>query len=415
MHRRAAIGKVLIALRDTRVVLLHGARQTGKTILAKQVCEAEGASRRYLTLDDAAVRGNAAADPQGFIDGLPARVVIDEVQRVPELFLAIKMAVDRDPTPGRFLLTGSANAMLLPRVGDSLAGRIEVRELWPLSQGEIEGREDGFVDAVFAEGPLAKREMRTETSKVSLLERIVRGGFPEPVDRSDGERREEWFRSYISRVLERDVRELANVEGLKEFPRLLSLMASRVGGLMNFADLSRSLSMPQSTLKRYVSLLQATFIVTTSPAWASNLGVRLTKSPKVYLCDTGLASSLLGLSADGLTHNSNAAGGLLENFVALELLKQLGWSRTRASLYHFRTLSGKEVDLVLEDRAGNIVGIEVKWTGSIGPGDFKGLHELREIAGERFKRGVVLYSGEQTLGFGKQFEAAPIEALWRMA
>lgn len=403
MHTRNLQGQLRAALADTPVVLVHGARQTGKSTLTQSLVEGGGETRRYLTLDDATVLAAAESDPGGFISSLEGPVVIDEVQRAPALFMAIKAEVDRNRRPGRFLLTGSANIMLLPKLSESLAGRIEILTLWPFSQGEIEGRVEGFIDAVFAEQFSSSRVMGA--AGPSLLERIVNGGYPEPLTRKDEARKAAWFSSYISTILQRDVRDLANIEGLSDLPRLLMLIASRTSGLLNFADLARSLSLPQSTLKRYFALLEATFMVVLIPAWSSNQGLRLTKAPKIMLGDTGLAAHLLGMSIERLKIDGNARGALLENFVAMELMKQATWSKTKVKMFHFRTTSGKEVDLVLEDAAGRVVGIEIKGAASVGKRDFEGLRALKETAGEKFVRGVVLHDGGEVVQFGREFVA----------
>lgn len=411
MHTRGVIEVARRALADTPVVLIHGARQTGKSTLARAIAEGQP-PRRYLTLDDAGVLSAATTDPQGFLAGLEGPVVLDEVQRAPGLFPAIKAAVDRDRTPGRFLLTGSANVLLLPRISESLAGRVQIVTLWPLSQGEIQDRPGGFIDAVLARRLAA---LPPAERGPALPERVARGGFPEPLTRKESDRRSGWFGAHLTTILQRDVRDLANIDGLTELPRLLKLLASRVSGLLNFADLSRGLSIPQTTLKRYFSLLETTFLVVLLPAWSASTGLRLTKSPKILLADTGLAADLLGLDGRRLAAEPAAMGPLLENFVALELLKQAGWSRTRVGLFHFRTANGRAVDIVLEDAAGRIVGIEVKSAATPSAGDFAGLHSLREAAGERFVRGVVLYGGQEAVAFGKDMHALPVRTLWDTA
>ncbi len=409
MRTRNLLANVQAALADTPVVLLQGARQTGKSTLAQMLTE-RATVRRYLTLDDSTVLAAAMADPAGFIDGLEGPVVIDEVQRAPELFPAIKASVDRHRKPGRFLLTGSANVLLVPRISESLAGRVELATLWPLSQGEIEGRRETFIDRVFAARLPAFKS--SGSSATSLLDRITRGGYPEPLERGSAERRAAWYGSYVSTILQRDVRDMANIEGLADFPRLLALIASRTSGLLNFADLSRGLSMPQSTLKRYFALLEATYLVVTLPAWSSNQGLRLTKAPKVILADTGLACHVLGVDRARLKADGSMRGSLLENFIAMELIKQSGWSRTKPRLFHFRTPIGREVDLVLEDAAGRLVGIEVKSSSSVSAGDLSGLRTLQEVAGERFVRGIVLYDGREVVAFGKDVVAVPIQGVW---
>jgi predicted AAA+ superfamily ATPase len=391
------------------VVLLNGARQTGKSTLVGSG-ELGDYNARYLTLDEAGVLAAAEADPAGFLSGLEGPVILDEVQRSPGLFPAIKMEVDRDRRPGRFLLTGSANVLLLPRLSESLAGRMEIMTLWPLSQGEIEGVKEGFVDAVFSGDPLPIGDDPGGTP--NLHERLLRGGYPEVLSRSSESRRRAWFDSHITTILQRDVRDLSNIEGLTQLPRLLSLLAARSASLVNYAELSRSASMPQSTLKRYVSLLEATFLVRTLPAWSSNLSKRLVRSPKLLLCDTGLISAMQGLNAERLASDPVLMGPLLENFVAMELRKQSAWSQTQPRIFHFRTQAGQEVDLVMENAAGRIVGVEVKSSATVGSRDFRGLRALAEASGDRFLCGIVLYTGKTAVPFGDNLHALPVSSLW---
>lgn len=410
MKRRNLTSQILSALQDTPVVYLQGPRQAGKSTLA-QALRHNGHDADYFTLDDAATLAGAQSDPEGFIANLPERVVLDEVQRVPELFRAIKRAVDARRLPGRFLLTGSAQALVLPKLSESLAGRMEVLTLWPFSQGEIEGCREGFVDACFARDftPGPSRGV----SWPALAERIVAGGYPEAVSRTDARRRQAWFSSYLTTILERDVRDLANVAGLRELPRLLRLAASRAMGLLNFADLSRDAAMPQTTLQRYWALFEATFLARTLPPWHANLGLRLVKTPKVLTGDTGLLCHLLGLDAERLQADDLMTGAALESFAACELTKQITWSETRPGMFHYRTHTQQEVDFVLEDARGRLVGIEVKKTASPASSDFKGLRHLQEQTGKRFLRGLLLYTGSASVAFGPNLYAVPVSALWR--
>jgi uncharacterized protein len=409
MIRRHISGLLLEALADNPVVLLHGARQTGKSTLAHWVATEEHRAR-YLTLDDAGVLAAAKGDPAGFIAGLEGAVVLDEVQRAPELFLAIKAAVDRDRSPGRFLLTGSADVMLLPDLSESLAGRMEVLTLWPLSQGETEEVKEGFIDAVFSDA--LPQKMKSQENISALLGRVLRGGYPVVHARTSEERQKAWFGSYLTTILQRDVRDLANIEGLTQLPRLLSLLAARATSLLNLSELSRSIAIPQTTLKRYMALLETTFLVRTLPAWSGNLGKRLVKAPKLLLSDTGLMSSLLDLNRTRVAKDTNLLGPLLENFAVMELEKQRAWSRAQPRLFHFRTQTGQEVDLILEDSAGHLVGVEVKAGATVNTQDFKGLRAFAEMTGRRFRRGVVLYTGTESIPFGPRLHALPIGALW---
>ncbi len=396
------------ALADRPVVLLNGARQVGKSTLAQSLTAETGAD--YLTFDEPTVLAAATGDPSGFVAGLRGPVVLDEIQRVPELFLALKASVDRDRRPGRFLLTGSADVLTLPRVADSLAGRMEILTLHPLSQGEIEARPEVSIDALFAREYVPPR--CPALPRPELLERLTIGGYPEVIEKRSESRRRAWFASYITSILQRDVRDLANIEDLSALPRLLALLASRSATLLNYAELARSSGLPASTLKRYIALLERTFLVQTLPAWASNLSKRLVKSPKILLHDTGLLAHLLGLNAERLEREPQMLGPLLETFVALEFRKQITWSALQPVLHHFRTQAGQEVDFLLEDAAGRIVGVEVKAGATVQERDVRALRDLGDELGERFVRGVVLYTGERAVPFGSKVMALPVQALW---
>jgi predicted AAA+ superfamily ATPase len=398
------------ALDDTPVVLILGPRQSGKTTLCQWV--AEGRGGRVISLDEAAVHSAATADPDGFIGALEGFVVLDEIQKAPALLSAIKLAVDRRREPGRFLLTGSADVFALPRVSESLAGRLEALTLWPLSQGELERRKESFIDAVFA--PRLPHFRGRVESRADLFERALRGGFPEAVTRTDPRRRRAWFRSYVTSILERDVRDWASITGLTELPRLLTLLAARSSSLLNVAELSRSLGLPHTTLTRYLALLEHTFLVRRTSAWSGGRGRRVMRASRVWMCDTGLLADLCGLGMSRLAESPADAGPLLETFVAAEITKQLGWNRRRVELLHFRTLAGREVDLVLEAADGSVVGIEVKAAATVGKAEFKGLEALREAAGKRFARGIVLYTGREALPFGEDLWALPVGAIWQL-
>jgi predicted AAA+ superfamily ATPase len=414
MYRRNSHQLVRDALADTPVVLVNGARQVGKSTLVAGIAAQSDA--HVVSLDDATVLAAATADPTGWLASLPGSpIVIDEVQKVPDLFSAIKLVVDADRRPGRFLLTGSANVLLLPRISESLAGRMEIITLEPLSQGEIRGRKERFVDTVFAdELPRwggTRRQART-AHEPDLVGTVLTGGFPEVLDRSEQRRRRAWFASYITAILQRDVRDLAHIEGLTDMPRLLSLLAARVGALLNSSELSRSSGIANTTLKRYLTLLEATFLFRPLPAWSVNLSKRLVKSPKIHVIDTGLAAHLAGHGEPGIAREPTSLGPLLEGFVVGELRKQSSWSNARVGLFHYRTLSGREVDLLLENERGSVVGLEIKAAASVSNRDFTGLRVLADDVGERFTRGIVLYRGDKTVAFGDCLHAVPIPALW---
>jgi predicted AAA+ superfamily ATPase len=396
------------ALAHARVVLVNGPRQAGKTTLVRHLVENEGASREYLTLDDAGVLTAARRDPTGFVAGLSTPVVIDEVQRAPELFRAIKVAVDRDRHPGRFLLTGSANVLLLPRLANALVGRMEILTLWPLSEGERRGIREGFVDAAFRDGPPVLKP--ASGRHVDLVERLLTGGFPEPALHG---RRDAWFRGYVTTLLERDVRDLARLEQLTVLPPLLDLLAARSGSLLNTAELSRISALPHNTVRRHLALFEALYLTRRIPAWSGSATKRLAKTPKLFFTDTGLMAHLLQLSPERLRARPTLLGPLLENFAVMEIHKELGWNRTPATMFHYRSHAGHEVDIVLEGPAGHLVGIEVKASSTISASDLRGLQALQADRPKRFHRGLILYRGQTVVPFGPRLHAVPIDALWR--
>lgn len=401
------------ALSDTPVVFLRGARQTGKTTLVKQLAEApagEG-SRQYISLDSATALAGALEDPTGFLQGLKKPVVIDEAQRASALMLAIKEDVDRERQAGRYLLTGSANILTLPGIADSLAGRMEVLTLYPLSQGEIAGLQEDFISTLFAKEFLLEHTNKTLLTREKLLEAIALGGYPEVLSRSNPKRRTAWFDSYITTLVERDIRDISNIQDISGLIRLLRLLGVRSGTLYNQAELSRSVGMPASTLGRYIPLLEALFLVWFLPAWSSNLSKRLVKSPKVHISDSGLACHLCGADEDRLANDSIMAGRLLESFVVGELLKQNSWTEHPVSLYHYRSQSGEEVDVVLEDRAGRVAAVEVKLAASVASHDIKGLASLRDALGDHFVRGVIMYTGQDIMPMGDRIYAVPVEVM----
>lgn len=409
MIRRFTTRLLRAALGDSPVVLLHGARQTGKSTLVRQIAETDRPGR-YITLDNAVMLAAAREDPAAFLAGIEGPVAIDEIQRAPELFLAIKAEVDRNRQPGRFLLTGSANVLLIPNLSDSLAGRMEILTLRPFSQGELADSQEAFIDVVFGKSLPALQAAPLGWPALSRM--LLAGGYPPAVSRPSIERRHAWFGSYVTTILERDVRDIANVEALRALPRLLSLIAARSASLLNFAELARAAAIPQSSLKRYFGLFETTFLAQLVPAWSSNLSKRLVKSPKVYLVDTGLAGYLLGLDSARLNADPHLRGPLLETFVVNELAKQASWSTRHPRLYHFRETMGAEVDVVLEDPTGQVVGVEVKASSTVTGHDFKGLRELQVTAGKSFRRGIVLYTGAEAVSFGAGLHALPLSWLW---
>ena len=411
MFHRHIAGNLLQALEDTPAVLVNGARQTGKSTLVQSTLLLKR-GRQYLTFDDPGVLAAAKRDPNGFIAGLNTAVTLDEVQHVPELFPVIKAAIDRKREAGRFLLAGSANVLLLPKLSESLAGRLELLTLWPFSQGEMKGIREGFIDALFSKQPVWTSGAAGEIRREELFETILAGGYPLAVARHTGARRKAWFQSCLTTILQRDVRDLAHVADVTALPRLLGVVAARAGGLLNFADLSRTLALPQTTLKRYFALLEATFLVQLLRPWSSNLGQRLIQTPKVYLDDTGLLAQLTGLTVERLKVDGALAGGVLENFVLMELRKQSAWSESQPEFFFWRTAAGQEVDIVLEDSAGRLVGIEIKAGATLGGRDVRGLQAMATATGKRWVRGVVLYTGTEVIPFAANLHGLPVSRLW---
>ncbi len=408
MYQRNIVPKVTSALADTRVVLLNGARQVGKSTLAQQLAQQRGG--QYLTLDDPVVAELARTDPSALIAGASGLTVIDEVQSAPALFAALKREVDRHPVPGRFLLTGSANVFMLPAAAESLAGRMEVLTLEPLSQAEIESSTHNLVDALFDASPWARRTVPTD--RAGVVCRLLSGGFPEALGRTEPQRRDAWFRAYLSSLLQRDVRNYANIEGLHDLPRLLSLLAARTSSLLNMSEVSRATGIAHSTLRRYLTLLEALFIVQPLPAWSVNLGKRLVKAPKMHLIDAGLTAHLQGHTDPATLALSPQLGPLLETFVVQEIRRHLRWAEVAATAWHFRTSAGREVDLVLETSDRRIVGVEVKASANLTQSDFNGLREIAHAAGQGFTKGIVLYTGEQLMPFEDRLWAVPLGVLW---
>ena len=407
LYPRYAEPRLTEALADSPVVLIHGPRQCGKTTLARVVGERMGYA--YVNFDDDVARGAAEADPAGFVADLPEHTILDEVQRVPALFAALKTAVDRKRVAGRFMLTGSANVLLVPKLADSLAGRMQILRLHPLAQCELARRAPGFLDVLFRGGFKTRQTGRLAGQ---LAERIAAGGYPAALARPTEKRRATWYRDYLEAFVQRDVRDLARISALDALPRLLSLAAAQTARLLNVADLSATFQLSRPTIRDYVTLLERVFLLETLPPWHSNRLSRLVKTPKLHLGDSGLACALLGVDAASLAADRPLLGQLLETFVFQELRRQASWRDEPIGFFHFRDKDGAEVDIVLERGARELVGVEVKASATVTVADFRGMRKLREAAGKRFAAGVVLYDGEITASFGDGFFAVPLRALW---
>lgn len=409
LYNRFVLPRLIQALADTPVVLVHGPRQCGKTTLTRMVGDAAGYA--YVSFDDDVLRAAAQADPVGFVGDLPGKVILDEVQRVPELFTTLKASVDRDRRPGRFILTGSSNVLLLPRLADSLAGRMEILRLHPLAQAELAARPPGFLGSLFGDGFKGAPQARLGKE---LTERIVSGGYPPALARSLPRRQAAWYRDYVETLTQRDVRDLARVSALDAVPRLLALAAGQTARLLNVADLASPFQLSRPTIRDYLTLLERVFLLEELSPWHSNRLSRLIKTPKLHLGDTGLACALLGVNAVALESDRQLLGQMAETFVFQELRRQASWHEEPVTFHHFRDKDGVEVDIVLEGAGLRLAGVEVKASATVTAADFRGLRKLKEAVGERFATGVVLYDGEATVSFGGGLFAAPIRSLWAM-
>jgi len=407
LYPRFTEAVLLETLADTPAVLIHGPRQCGKTTLARRVGEARDYA--YFSFDDDVTLAAAKADPVGFVGDLPERVVLDEVQRAPVIFPALKSAVDRHRTPGRFLLTGSANVLLLPALADSLAGRLGLLRLHPLAQCELAAHEPRFLDLLFDGGFKVRRHDRLGRE---LADRIAAGGYPAALARTTARRRTAWYRDYIETLVQRDVRHLARIASLDALPRLLSLSAGQTARLINISDLASPFQLSRPTIRDYVTLLEQVFLIDELPPWHSNRLSRLIKTPKLHIGDTGVACDLLGIDSAGLGQDRTLLGQFLETFVYQELRRHASWHKDEIRFSHYRDKDGAEVDLVLERGSGQIAGVEIKAAATVTATDFRGLRKLKEAAGRRFTAGVVLYDGEMTASFGNGLHAVAIRTLW---
>ncbi len=406
MFLRQCRDHIAAALSDTPVTLVVGPRRSGKTTLVR---EFETEQRKYVTLDDHLALEQARADPMGFLlqlgDG-----IIDEVQRAPGLIMAIKRSVDEKYGPGRFLLTGSANVMTLPTVGDSLAGRMETIRLLPLSGAELAGGKRTFLSQLFDMRGRFPLKPRVPKLGPSLVEAVLQGGYPEVMSRSPG-RRDAWYRSYLGSVLTRDLRDIAVVEKLTSLPKFVQLLAEHSGQMVNYSGFGAALELTNKTSQRYVELLERIYIVATLAPWYSNRIKRLIKTPKLHFIDSGLLASVRRFEHMRAGWDRTGFGPLLETFVFSEVLKLLD-SPMEYFLYHYRDHQQNEVDFVLERSDGLVAGIEVKASSTVAQADFKGLRIMADALGKKFAAGVVLYDGDTAIPVGDRLTAVPLSFLW---
>ena len=397
--------RIAEAMADTPVVLLAGPRQAGKTTLVRQLSD-DG--RRYLTLDDELTLLSAREDPVGMIRSLDS-AVIDEIQRAPALLLAIKKSVDEDRRPGRFLLTGSANLMALPTVADSLAGRMETLLLLPLSQSEIEGQSANWLDCVFS-GRIP--QPTAQAHSVNLVDRVLRGGYPEALSRPTSRRRIAWARQYLDALLQRDVRDISGIEKLDQLPRFLRALAQTAGQMCNYTQLGGQVGLDSKTAAKYVGVFEQIFLLRRVDVWARNRLNRVVKTAKLQFIDSGLLATLLNLTADEVQRDRTRFGNVLESFVFGELLKATTTADGDYGLLYYRDADKVEVDVVIENALGQLVGVEVKASATVNERDLRGLRKLSALAGDQFRMGVLLYDGDETLPLGDNIWAAPLSTLW---
>ena len=391
---------------DTPVILLTGPRQAGKTTLVRQIAEKN--MLHYLTLDDEVTMLSAQKDPAGMIRSLD-RAVIDEIQRAPKLLLAIKKNVDDDRRPGRFLLTGSANLMSLPTVADSLAGRMETFSLLPLSQSEMENQTANWIERAFTGEILSAKQ---PVFGDELVHRVLRGGYPEAVSRKTEKRRKTWAQQYITALLQRDVREIANIDKLDNLPRFLNTIAQTAGQMCNYSQLGGQLNLDSKTTSRYISIFEQMYLLKRVDVWSRNHLKRIIKTPKLQFIDAGLLGTLIDLSYKEIQKDRTRFGKALETFVFAELLKKVAESATSYQLMYYRDMDKFEVDIVIENSAGILVGVEVKASATVNEKDLRGLKKFASLAGDQFKMGVLLYDGIETMPLGDNIWAVPLSSLW---
>ncbi len=408
MYPRFVKARIQKALTDTRVVLLSGPRQSGKTTLAADIASSD---RHYVTLDNHATLKFAIDDPVGFIRDRD-KVIIDEVQKAPALLSSIKQSVDFDSSPGRFLLTGSANLLTMSNLPDSLAGRMEVIPIFPMSQAELHGKPSAFIDRAFAaQAPQAENVILGKP----LIETVLCGGYAEPLGRKEWVRKQDWFDNYLETLIQRDVQDIGRLDRVAMMPELLQILAEHAGQLVNYSKIGQAIGSNHASTKKYVKVLESLYQVYILKPWSKNRLKRQVKSPKLHFLDAGLLASIKKASIESIQKDRTSLGPILETFVCSEIMKIAAWSEHRCAFFHFRDKQKNEVDLIIENQHGEIVGIEVKSSATARPRDFAGLMKLSEACGAKFIQGIVLFDSDQTIPFKEKFYAAPISSLWGAA
>jgi predicted AAA+ superfamily ATPase len=407
MFPRSVRPLILEAIEDSRIAFIAGARQVGKTTLVGGIADEQ--EMTSYTLDDQATRQAANADPAGFVAQLPGPAFIDEIHRAPDLLLELKKAVDADVAPGRFIITGSANVLASKRIQDALPGRIDRVDMWPLAQSEIRAGAANIVDDLFA--GRAPQVTGAPVGHAAFARIVGEGGYPEARLREAGRRRARWFSNYVAGTLARDLEALADVRRIDDAERLLRLLATQSANVLSYRSVGARLDMHHDTVKAYVALLEQMFLVRRLPAWRPGLGAREATTPKIYVCDSGLLAYLLGADATRIEADDQVTGKVCETFVVGELLKHASWSHQQPRLYHYQR-DREDVDIVLENNRGDIVGIEVKAAATLRSRDWKWLKKLSEARPDSFKAGMVVYSGAQTIPLGRRIWAVPYSGLW---
>lgn len=403
MYKRYLDHKLLESIEESPVVLINGARQTGKSTLVKTLLKDTHA---YYTLDDYSILSSIQLDPYNFLVSQNKPIILDEVQRAPEAFIALKRIVDENREPGRFVLTGSANILMLPKLADSLAGRMEILTLWPLSSAELNSSSSQLVSDLLTHNFLNYRQY--DLGDGEYIGNILTGGYPEVVRRATVSKRNNWFKGYIQTLLTRDVQDIAGIERTAQLPILLNILAARIGGLLNASELSRSSKIPLTTLNRYLKIFEMLYLTVNLQPWHANIGKRFVKSPKVYLSDVGLLTFLLGMTEDHVMQRPDVWGHIFENFIVMEFIKHQTWSEVPFQIYHYRTESNEEIDLILETDQGELIAIEIKTSKTIDGRSLKAIKSLHATMPHKVIKGFVVYTGDKVIPLSHNIWALPL-------